>query len=170
MFFFHLQNNGYKYLAVMEEFKEYKEQDEIKKAILKHQIERKNFLKRMRYQKNYNKYYSRIRVNHNLYKGELKKFLDDVSLKSIKEEENRQGILAKFKKYKYITSTMNLINAYLSKNFTSHLKKMKTIEISKYSKEINDYMYDTYYKKENINDEDNNKSIRSNNDTINKDR
>ena len=170
MFFFHLQNNGYKYLAVMEEFKEYKEQDEIKKAILKRQIERKNFLKRMRYQKNYNKYYSRIRVNHNLYKGELKKFLDDVSLKSIKEEENRQGILAKFKKYKYITSTMNLINAYLSKNFTSHLKKMKTIEISKYSKEINDYMYDTYYKKENINDEDNNKSNRSNNDTINKEK
>ena len=67
-------------------------------------------------------------------KGNLKHFLDDVGIKMFKEEENKQGVLCKFSKAKFITSNINIINIMLSKNFTNTLKKINTIEISKASK------------------------------------
>lgn len=155
MFFYHLQNNGMKYLAVMEEFQKFKEEEEMKTKKYNEMISRKKKLKRLKYQRNYNKYYSKIRVNHNLYKGVLKAFLDKVAIKTIKEEENRQGILTKFKKSKFITSTIELINIMLSKDFTGSLKKMKSIEISKYPKEVNEFINSNYYKHNKLLDEEN---------------
>ena len=156
MFFYHLQNNGFKYLAVMEEFQKHKEEVEIKARLNNHLMLRKKLLKRLKYQRNYNKYYSKIRVNHNLYKGHLKQFLDNVNAKTFKEEENRQGILAKFRKAKFITSTIDLINILLSNDFRNSLKKMDKIEISKYSKEVNEYINGNFYKKKKLFEEENN--------------
>ena len=154
MFFYHLQNNGFRYLAVMEEFKELKQIREEQANLKKIELYKKNLLKKIRYQRNYNKFYSNIRTKHDLYKGNLKKFLDNVTNKTYKEEENRQGILAKFRKSKYITSTMSLINIYLSDDFKEYLKKMKSIELSKYPKEVNSFL--TYFApKKNKSSEDN---------------
>ena len=150
MFFYHLQNNGFKYLAVMEEFKKHKEEEEMKTKINNEILIKNKKIKKIRYQRNYNKYYSKIRVNHNLYKGSLKKLLDDIGKKTIKEEENRQGILTKFHKAKFITSNYELLNIMLSRDFRSNLKKMKKIEVSKYSKEVNDYINSNFYKKKKI--------------------
>ena len=140
MFFYHLQNNGFRYLAVMDEFKKYKDEAQIKAKLNYDIMMKKKRMKRLRYQKNYSKYYSKIRVNHNLYKGNLKHFLDDVGIKMFKEEENKQGVLCKFSKAKFITSNINIINIMLSKNFTNTLKKINKIEISKASKETTDYI------------------------------
>ena len=147
MFFYHLQNNGFKYLAVMEEFQQFKEEGEIRNKMNNRIFLKKLQIKKLKYQRNYNKYYSKIRVNNNLYKGSLKKFLDEIGNKTLKEEENRQGILAKFRKAKFITSTMDLINIMLSNDFRSSLKKMKEIEISKYPKEVYEYLNSAFYKK-----------------------
>ena len=156
MFFYHLQNNGFKYLAVMEECQQHKEDQEINAKLNNRLIQKKNLLKRLKYQRNYNKYYSKIRVNHNLYKGALKTFLDTVNAKTFKEEENRQGILAKFRKAKFITSTIDLINILLSNDFKSSLKKMESIQISKYSKEVNDFINGNFYRKKKYLEEENN--------------
>jgi hypothetical protein len=72
--------------------------------------------------------------------------LDKENVKFIKEEINRQGILSKFNKSKFITSTMNLLNIYLAEDFRENLKKMETIEISKYPKEANDYLRNFLYR------------------------
>ena len=143
MFFYNLQNNGFRYLAVMEEFKELKQMREEQAYLKRIELYKKNLLKKLRYQRNYNKYYSNIKTKHDLYKGNLKKFLDYVRNKTYKEEENRQGVLAKFRKSKYITSTMSLINIYLSDDFKEYLKRMKSIELSKYPKEVNSFL--TYF-------------------------
>ena len=140
MFFYHLQNNGYKYLAVMEELENYREVKEENMKIQQKEMIRKNFLKKLKYEKNYNKYYSTIRVKNDLYKGPLKNFLDKENIRFIKEEINRQGILSKFSKSKFITSTINLLNIYLAEDFRENLKKLETIEINKYPKEANDYL------------------------------
>lgn len=153
-FFFVLQNNGYKYLAVMEELKKFKKEHENNVRLFEYQKLRKNILKKIKYQENYNKYYSRFTVEQkdNLYKGKLKQFLDNVGKKAYKEEKNRQGILSKFNKSQYITSTTTLLNTYLSKDFTSRLKKLKTIKISEYPKEVNNFINDnSYYKNKNTN-------------------
>jgi hypothetical protein len=140
MFFYHLQNNGYKYLAVMEELENYREVKEENMKIQQKEMIRKNFLKKLKYDKNYNKYYSTIRIKNDLYKGPLKNFLDKENIRFIKEEINRQGILSKFSKSKFITSTINLLNIYLAEDFRENLKKLETIEINKYPKEANDYL------------------------------
>ena len=75
----------------------------------------------------------------------MKQFLDNVGKKAYKEEKNRQGILSKFNKSQYITSTTTLLNTYLSKDFTSRLKKLKTIKISEYPKEVNNFINDNSY-------------------------
>ena len=150
MFFYHLQDHGYKYLAVMEELIKNKEEREKQISIENREMRRKNILKRLKYERNYDKYYSTVRVKKDLYKGQLKNFLDRENIKIVKEEKNRQGILSKFSKSKFITSTINLINLYLSKNFRENLKKLDRIEISKYPKEASDYINNILYRKSHI--------------------
>ena len=150
MFFYHLQDHGYKYLAVMEELIKNKEEREKQISIENREMRRKNILKRLKYERNYAKYYSTVRVKKDLYKGQLKNFLDRENIKIVKEEKNRQGILSKFSKSKFITSTINLINLYLSKNFRENLKKLDKIEISKYPKEASDYINNILYRKSHI--------------------
>ena len=150
MFFYHLQDHGYKYLAVMEELIKNKEEKEKQIKIENREMRRKNYLKKLKYERNYDKYYSTMRVKKDLYKGQLKNFLDRENIKVVKEEKNRQGILSKFSKSKFITSTINLLNIYLSKDFRENLKKLDKIEISKYPKEASDYINNILYKKSHI--------------------
>ena len=164
MFFYHLQNNGYKYLAVMDDLKNYKEEKEKMSILENREMIRKNILKKLKYERNYDKYYSTMRIKNNLYKGRLKNFLDRENIKTLKEEKNRQGILSKFSKTKFITSTINLLNIYLAKDFKENLKKMEKIEISKYPKEANDYLNNILYRKslmlkENKNEQNFNKTM-----------
>ena len=137
MFFIYLQNSGYIYLAVMDEFKELKEKKELDIEIQNKYLRRKKYFERLRYQKNYNKYYSSVASKQNLYKGELKKFLDSAAEKLYKEEKNRHSVLKKFTKTSYITSTLKMINDLLSKDFKNVLKKMDKVEVTKPSYEIN---------------------------------
>ena len=159
MFFYNLQNNGYKYLAVMDELKNYREEKEKMSIIHNREIRRKNYLKKLKYERNYDKYYSTMRVKNDLYKGRLKNFLDRENIKTLKEEKNRQGILSKFSKTKFITSTINLLNIYLAKDFKENLKKMEKIEISKYPKEANDYLSNILYRKSHMLKENKNETI-----------
>lgn len=159
MFFYHLQNNGYKYLAVMDELKQYREEREKMSVIQNREMIRKKYLKKLKYERNYDKYYSTMRVKNDLYKGRLKNFLDRENIKTLKEEKNRQGILSKFSKTKFITSTINLLNIYLAKDFKENLKKMEKIEISKYPKEANDYLSNILYRKSHILKENKNETI-----------
>ena len=159
MFFYHLQNNGYKYLAVMDELKQYREEREKMSVIQNREMIRKKYLKKLKYERNYDKYYSTMRVKNDLYKGRLKNFLDRENIKTLKEEKNRQGILSKFSKTKFITSTINLLNIYLSKDFKENLKKMEKIEISKYPKEANDYLSNILYRKSHMLKENKNETI-----------
>ena len=170
MFFYNLQNNGYKYLAVMDELKNYREEKEKMSIIHNREIRRKNYLKKLKYERNYDKYYSTIRVKNDLYKGQLKNFLDKENIKNFKEEKNRQGILSKFSKTKFITSTINLLNIYLAKDFKENLKKMEKIEISKYPKEANDYLSNLLYRKYYMLKENKNETIlnKTMNDSKNK--
>ena len=138
MFFNALQNNGYIYLAVMDEFKELKEQKLIQAKTLQEQLMKKKLYLKLKYQRNYNKYYSNITISkQNLYRGSLKKFLDKAGEVLYKEEKNRQSILKKFTKTNYITSTMKMINNLLSKDFKNILEKMDKVEVTKPSMEIN---------------------------------
>ena len=138
MFFNALQNNGYIYLAVMDEFKELKEQKVIQAKVQQELLMKRKHYLQLKYQKNYNKYYSNITTaKHNLYKGNLKKFLDKAGEVLYKEEKNRQSILKKFTKTNYITSTMKMINNLLSKDFKNVLEKMDKVEVTKPSMEIN---------------------------------
>ena len=159
MFFYHLQNNGYKYLAVMDELKQYREEREKMSVIQNREMIRKKYLKKLKYERNYDKYYSTMRVKNDLYKGRLKNFLDRENIKTLKEEKNRQGILSKFSKTKFITSTINLLNIYLAKDFKENLKKMEKIEISKYPKEANDYLSNILYSKSHMLKENKNETI-----------
>ena len=159
MFFYHLQNNGYKYLAVMDELKQYREEREKMSVIQNREMIRKKYLKKLKYERNYDKYYSTMRVKNDLYKGRLKNFLDRENIKTLKEEKNRQGILSKFSKTKFITSTINLLNIYLAKDFKENLKKMEKIEISKYPKEANDYLSNILYRKSHMLKENKNETI-----------
>ena len=164
MFFYHLQDSGFRYLAVMEEFKELKQVREEQAIIKKIERFKKDLLKKIKYQRNYNKFYSNINTKHDLYKGNLKKFLDNVTNKTYKEEQNRQGILAKFKKSKYLISTMDLLNVYLSDDFREYLKKMESIEVSKYPKEVNSFL--TYFIPKHSKRAEDNKSLNNNNSAI----
>ena len=137
MFFNSLQNNGYIYLAVMDEFKELKEQKEIEAKIKHDLLIKKKYFQKLKYQKNYNKYYSNISTKLNLYKGDLKKFLDHAGDILYKEEQNRHSILKKFTKTNYITSTMKMINNLLSKDFKNVLERMEKVEVTKPSMEVN---------------------------------
>ena len=137
MFFSGLQNNGYLYLAVVDELKELKEEKELKDSIQKNYFMKKKYYDKIKYEKNYNKYYSSIRVNQDLYKGDLKKFLDSSHQILYKEEQNRYSVLKKFTKANYITSTMKMINNLLSKDFKNVLKRMDKVEVTKPSDEIN---------------------------------
>ena len=159
MFFYHLQNNGYKYLAVMDELKLYREEREKMSVIQNREMIRKKYLKKLKYERNYDKYYSTMRVKNDLYKGRLINFLDRENTKTLKEEKNRQGILSKFSKTKFITSTINLLNIYLAKDFKENLKKMEKIEISKYPKEANDYLSNILYSKSHMLKENKNETI-----------
>ena len=172
MFFYHLQNNGYKYLAVMDELKQYREEREKMSVIQNREMIKKKYLKKLKYERNYDKYYSTMRVKNDLYKGRLKNFLDRENIKTLKEEKNRQGILSKFSKTKFITSTINLLNIYLAKDFKENLKKMEKIEISKYPKEANDYLSNILYRKSHMLKENKNETIFSKtmNDYNNKDK
>ena len=137
MFFITLQNNGFVYLSVMDELKELKEQKQIQAKAQHDLLIKKRYFQKLKYQKNYNKYYSNITTKHNIYKGEFKKFLDNAGKVLYKEEQNRHSILKKFTKTTYITSTMNMINNLLSKDFKSILEKMDKVEVTKPSTEIN---------------------------------
>ena len=137
MFFNSLQNNGYIYLAVMDEFKELKEQKEIQAKIKNDLLMKKKYYQKLKYQKNYNKYYSNIQTKQNLYKGDLKKFLDRAGDILYKEEQNRHSILKKFTKTNYITSTMKMLNNLLSKDFKNVLERMDKVEVTKPSVEVN---------------------------------
>ena len=137
MFFKAMQNNGYIYAYVMEELKELKEQKHEKAKVEQELLIKKKHYQKLKYQKNYNKYYSNISTKQNLYKGNLKKFLDHAGDVLYKEEQNRHSILKKFSKTNYITSTMKMINNLLSKDFKSVLKKMDKVEITKPSVEVN---------------------------------
>ena len=137
MFFNALQNNGYIYLAVMDEFKELKEKKEAQSKIRQKLLEKKKYFDKIKYQKNYNKFYSNINTQQDLYKGELKHFLDYAGDILYKEEQNRHSILKKFTKTTYITSTMKMINNLLSKDFKNVLKQIKKVEVTKPSIEVN---------------------------------
>ena len=137
LFFSSLQNNGYLYLAVVDELKELKEEKEIKESIQKNYLSKKKYYDKIKYEKNYNKYYSAIRTKQDLYKGDLKKFLDSSHQILYKEEQNRYSVLKKYTKANYITSTMKMINNLLSKDFKSVLKRMDKVEVTKPSDEIN---------------------------------
>ncbi len=137
MLFKALQTNGITYLFVMDKLKELKEKKEIKEKMKKEQLERKKYFDKLNYEKNYNKYYSNINTNQDLYKGELKKFLDYAGDLLYKEEQSRHSILKKFTKTTYITSTMNMINNLLSKDFKNVLKQINKVEITKPSLEVN---------------------------------
>ena len=150
MFFNALQNNGYIYLSVMDEFKELKEQKELQKIIQNEYLRKKKYYDRIKYQRNYNKYYTSLRVKQNLYKGDLKKFLDSAGIILYKEELNRQSVLKKFTKTSYITSTMKMINNLLSKDFKNVLKKMDKVEVTKPSDEINSIINRTLIRKRQI--------------------
>ena len=150
MFFFYLQNSGYIYLAVMDELKELKEKKELDIEIQNKYLRRKKYFERLRYQKNYNKYYSSVASKQNLYKGELKKFLDSAAEKLYKEEKNRHSVLKKFTKTSYITSTLKMINDLLSKDFKNVLKKMDKVEVTKPSYEINSLINRTLLTKSQI--------------------
>ena len=150
MFFIYLQNSGYIYLAVMDELKELKEKKELEIEIQNKYLRRKRYFERLRYQKNYNKYYSSIASKQNLYKGELKKFLDTAAEKLYKEEKNRHSVLKKFTKTSYITSTLKMINDLLSKDFKNVLKKMDKVEVTKPSYEINSLINRTLLTKSQI--------------------
>ena len=137
MFFSSLQNNGYLYLAVVDELKELKEEKELKESIQRNYLMKKKYDDKIRYERNYNKFYSAIRTRQDLYKGDLKKFLDSANQKLFKEEQNRYSVLKKFTKANYITSTMKMINNLLSKDFKNVLKRMDKVEVTKPSDEIN---------------------------------
>ena len=137
MFFKAMQNNGYIYAYVMEELKELKEQKHEKAKVEQELLIKKKHYQKLKYQKNYNKYYSNISTKQNLYKGNLKKFLDHAGDVLYKEEQNRHSILKKFSKTNYITSTMKMINNLLSKDFKGVLEKMDKVEITKPSVEVN---------------------------------
>ena len=137
MFFSALQNNGYLYLAVVDELKKLKEEKELKESIQKNYFMKKKYYDKIKYEKNYDKYYSTIRTKQGLYKGDLKKFLDSSHQILYKEEQNRYSVLKKFTKANYITSTMKMINNLLSKDFKSVLKRMDKVEVTKPSDEIN---------------------------------
>lgn len=137
MFFKAMQNNGYIYASVMEELKELKEQRQEKAKVEQDLLMKKKYYQKLKYQKNYNKYYSNISTKQNLYKGNLKKFLDHAGDVLYKEEQNRHSILKKFSKTNYITSTMKMINNLLSKDFKGVLEKMDKVEITKPSVEVN---------------------------------
>ena len=137
MFFNALESNGFVYLSVMNELKELKEQKEISAKAQHDLLIKKKYFQILKYQKNYNKYYSNITTKQNLYKGDLKKFLDNAGKILYKEEQNRHSILKKFTKTSYITSTMKMINNLLSKDFKPVLEKMDKVEVTKPSIEIN---------------------------------
>ena len=137
MFFKSLQANGNIYLSVMNELKELKEEKTIQAKINHDLLIKKKYFQKLKYQRNYNKYYSNISTKHNLYKGNLKKFLDSAGEVLYKEEQNRHSILKKFTKTNYITSTMKMINNLLSKDFKYILEKMDKVEVTKPSVEIN---------------------------------
>ena len=154
-------NNGYSYVFVLKELKKYKENKEIDIKIKERLLHRQQYYKKLKYQRYYDKYYSNIKKN-NLYSGELKKFLDDIGETLYKEEKNRQSVLTKFTKTRYITSTMNMINMLLSEDFKNVLKKLKTLEITKPSIEMNSLINKEFIKnqiesqivfKKNINNE-----------------
>ena len=137
MFFKSLQNNGYIYLSVMDELKELKEEKGEEAKIKRDLLIKKKYFQKLKYQRNYNKYYSNINTKHNLYKGDLKKFLDMAGEVLYREEQNRHSILNKFTKTNYITSTMKMIDNLLSKDFKKILQKMDKVEVTKPSVEIN---------------------------------
>ena len=137
MFFKAMQNNGYIYASVMDELKELKEQKQEQAKIENTLLLRKKYFQKLKYQKNYNKYYSNITTKQNLYKGNLKKFLDHAGDILYKEEQNRYSILKKFSKTNYITSTIKMINNLLSKDFKSVLERMDKVELTKPSVELN---------------------------------
>ncbi len=154
-------NNGYSYVFVLKELKKCKENKEIDIKIKERLLLRQQYYKKLKYQRYYDKYYSNIKKN-NLYSGELKKFLDDIGETLYKEEKNRQSVLTKFTKTRYITSTMNMINMLLSDDFKNVLKKLKTLEITKPSIEMNSLINKEFIKnqienqivfKKNINNE-----------------
>lgn len=137
MFFQSLQNNGFVYLSVMEELKELKEKRKEQAIIERELLIKKKYFQKLKYQKNYNKFYSNITTSQNLYKGELKKFLDRAGDVLYREEQNRYDILKKFTKTNYITSTMKMINNLLSKDFKNVLEHMDKVEVTKPSIEVN---------------------------------
>ena len=137
IFFKSLQTNGCIYLSVMDELKELKEEKKIQAKIKHDLLMKKKYFQKLKYQRNYNKYYSNITTKHNLYKGNLKKFLDSAGEVLYKEEQNRHSVLKKFTKTNYITSTMKMINNLLSKDFKYILEKMDKVEVTKPSVEIN---------------------------------
>ena len=137
MFFKAMQNNGYIYASVMDELKELKEQRQEKAKVEQDLLIKKKYYQKLKYQKNYNKYYSNISTKQNLYKGNLKKFLDHAGDVLYKAEQNRHSILKKFSKTNYITSTMKMINNLLSKDFKGVLERMDKVEITKPSVEVN---------------------------------
>ena len=172
MFFITLQKNGFVYLSVMDELKELKEKKQIQAKIQHDLLIKKKYFQRLRYQKNYNKYYSNISTKQNMYKGELKKFLDNAGKVLYKEEQNRHSILKKFTKTSYITSTMKMINNLLSKDFKNVLEKMDKVEVTKPSIEINGLINRALIKRRqmlfNKNNEKNDKIIKKKENIFNK--
>ena len=162
-FFSSLQKNGIVYLAVMNELKELMEEKELQFKNNQKYLIKKKYYDKLKYQKNYNKYYSNIKTKNDLYQGDLKKFLDNAGKVLYKEEQNRHSILKKFTKTSYITSTMKMINNLLSKDFQNVLKQINKVEVTKPSNEVNNLINRILIKKRQIlfnnkNDEINNKN------------
>ena len=165
MFFKSLQTNGYIYLSVMDELKELKEEKGEQAKINGELLIKKKYYQKLKYQRNYNKYYSNINTKHNLYKGDLKKFLDLAGEVLYKEEQNRHSILNKFTKTNYITSTMKMIDNLLSKDFKKILEKMDKVEVTKPSVEINGLINRALLKRRKIlfnKNEERNKKLKDN--------
>ena len=165
MFFKSLQTNGYIYLSVMDELKELKEEKGEQAKINRELLIKKKYYQKLKYQRNYNKYYSNINTKHNLYKGDLKKFLDLAGEVLYKEEQNRHSILNKFTKTNYITSTMKMIDNLLSKDFKKILEKMDKVEVTKPSVEINGLINRALLKRRKIlfnKNEERNKKLKDN--------
>ena len=94
---------------------------------------------------NHNMYYKKIIRPQNVIRGiknkyrveQLEKYLNHIGKKLYIEEENmNNNLINKYKKSKYILSTITMIDNLLSKDFQKILMKMDNIEITKPNEEI----------------------------------
>ena len=79
---------------------------------------------------------------------QLESYLDKIGKELYKEEENRNNnLIKKFTKSKFILSTVEMINDYLSRDFLNIVQKMDKIEITKPNEEIRSFINKTIARK-----------------------